>query len=87
MYSPLTVATEGGGVAVGGTGVDVGNAGVGVFGGAKSEVQALNPNIKIRNNDRLLKSFLLPSDRRVSQETSEVLLKEHGLVNIGGIIR
>jgi hypothetical protein len=41
MYSPSTVATEGGGVAVGGTGVPVGvsNWGVGVPGGAK-EAQA-----------------------------------------------
>jgi hypothetical protein len=45
----LTIATEGGGVAVGGTGVDVGNAGVGVTGSPKA-AQALNPKIKIRVN-------------------------------------
>jgi hypothetical protein len=45
----LTIATEGGGVAVGGTGVDVGGSGVGVFVGAK-EAQALNPKTKARVN-------------------------------------
>jgi hypothetical protein len=49
MYSPFTVATEGGGVAVDGTGVDVGNAGVGVTGSPKA-AQALNPKIKLRVN-------------------------------------
>jgi hypothetical protein len=39
MYSPSTVATEGGGVAVGGTDVAVGSWGVGVLGGVK-EAQA-----------------------------------------------
>jgi hypothetical protein len=45
MYSPSTVATDGGGVAVGGIGVTVGSWGVGVFGGEK-EAQALNPKTK-----------------------------------------
>ena len=47
MYSPFTIAADGGGVAVGGTGVAVGNWGVGVL-EVKSEAQALNP--KTRNN-------------------------------------
>ena len=46
MYSPLTIATEGGGVAVGGTGVAVGGWGVGVL-EVKKEAHALNP--KTRN--------------------------------------
>ena len=49
MYSPSTVATEGGGVAVGGTGVAVGNWGVGVFEVPK-EAQALNPKTRNRIN-------------------------------------
>ena len=49
MYSPSTVATEGGGVAVGGMGVKVGNSGVGVPGVTK-EAQALNPKTKARVN-------------------------------------
>jgi hypothetical protein len=57
MYSPLTFATEGGGVAVGGTGVDVGGAGVGVLVGAKAE-QALNPNTKIRKDMKTGCGFL-----------------------------
>jgi hypothetical protein len=46
MYSPFTIATEGGGVGVGGRGVAVGMVGVGVFGVPK-EAQALNPKRKI----------------------------------------
>jgi hypothetical protein len=61
MYSPLTIATEGGGVAVGGIGVAVGIVGVGVFGGAKSDAQALNPNartkIKVKFNMRDLENI------------------------------
>ena len=49
MYSPFTIATEGGGVAVGGIGVAVGNWGVGVLEGAK-EAQALNPKTSGRIN-------------------------------------
>ena len=49
MYSPFTVATEGGGVAVGGTGVEVGNSGVGVL-EVPSEAQALNPKTNARVN-------------------------------------
>ena len=49
MYSPSTVATEGGGVAVGGMGVKVGNSGVGVL-EVPSEAQALNPKTKARVN-------------------------------------
>jgi hypothetical protein len=51
MYSPSTVATEGGGVAVGGTGVAVGNWGVGVLGVAKEAqadmLQARSRTIKV----------------------------------------
>jgi hypothetical protein len=54
MYSPSTVATEGGGVAVGGTGVIVGGWGVGVLGGAK-EAQALNPKTRKRINILFMK--------------------------------
>ena len=49
MYSPFTIAAEGGGVAVGGTGVRVGIWGVGVL-EASEEAQALNPKAKIRIN-------------------------------------
>jgi len=48
MYSPSTVATEGGGVAVGGTGVAVGNWGVGVLGVPKeAQADTLKEKIKI----------------------------------------
>src|SRR5688572_15247242 len=49
MYSPLTVATEGGGVAVGGSGVADGMDDVGVP-GFKNETQAERPIPKIRIN-------------------------------------
>jgi hypothetical protein len=52
MYSPLTFATEGGGVAVGGAGVNVGGAGVGVLAGAKAE-QAEMPKVRNRIERRL----------------------------------
>jgi hypothetical protein len=47
MYSPFTIAAEGGGVAVGGTGVKVGGWGVGVL-ELKKEAQALNPKTSNR---------------------------------------
>jgi hypothetical protein len=50
MYSPFTVATDGGGVAVGGSGVEVGMDGVGVPGVPKSAAQAERPIPKIRIN-------------------------------------
>jgi hypothetical protein len=53
MYSPLTVAAEGGGVAVGGMGVAVGIWGVGVL-ELRKEAQALNPKAKSRIENRLM---------------------------------
>jgi hypothetical protein len=50
MYSPLTVATEGGGVDVGGAGVDVGMVGVGVLGVPKREAHAESPIVRTRIN-------------------------------------
>ena len=49
MYSPSTIATEGGGVGEGGKGVKVGGSGVGVLVGA-NEAQALNPKTKASVN-------------------------------------
>jgi hypothetical protein len=85
MYSPFTVATEGGGVAVGGTGVNVGNAGVGVL-VVTREAQALNPKTKNRINSRLRKSFLIRSGWRALQVTFSKDLEEQFFEYILGII-
>jgi hypothetical protein len=62
MYSPLTVATDGGGVAVGGSGVEVGKEAVGVLGVPKIEAQAERPIPQIRisliKNERGLKNIV-----------------------------
>ena len=62
MYSPSTVATDGGGVAVGGMGVAVGSWGVGVPERPK-EAQALNPKTRIRIS--LVKNRGCESIRRI----------------------
>ena len=45
MYSPFTIATNGGGVGVAGTGVKVGTLEVGLPVGAKKETQAERPSV------------------------------------------
>ncbi len=50
IYSPLTVAAEGGGVGVGGSGVEVGMEGVGVF-EIPNEAQA--ERLTVRNRIRI----------------------------------
>jgi hypothetical protein len=85
MYSPLTTAAEGGGVAVGGAGVRVGMGTVGVLTVPTSgEEQAESPRIKI--NRRLRKSPANRLKRKIPGETSEVFCKGWAVEGIVQII-